>query len=522
MEASPEQTRNLGGSEADAGDDPVGRVSAQPTARWWGAVAIITVLGAIPRIVASAESLAWDELYLYAWVHDRGLGAMLDTVASTEKTPPLGFILAWLGDRLGSAPQMVRLPELIAGIALIPMVAILARRVFGAAAGITAAMLVAASPMLVFYSVEARSYGLTATLCVASAVLVLRVVDTGSRVAAIAYAVTAAAALMSHYTAFAVLATLAIFSFVAWPQRRGLIALAQAGPALATIIWLPGMIDQARISADELARIASVAPLTFNTVGSITGRNLIGHPLAPLSRVPGTVGIALIAAGTAIGLVYAGARLLHWARARSRTGPSKESLLVVALTCAAPLAAVAVSLQPHQSMLFPRNLMASLPTALILIAALLARPPRAAASVATALVIAGLAAGTVIELTDARRPDAAAAAHAVASRWRPGDRIVELCCLTGGAGPLGTAVAIELEPQQRQSLSVLSRSGDRPYSDSLGSGGRLFVIGYIPEGASREMFFNPPRQWSAAYRRVWQRRWPGLLDAVAAEYVPRG
>lgn len=511
-------------NEQAAGSWPPGVTGNRnrPTGRWWGAVGLLTALGTVPRLVASADSLAWDELYLWAWVHDRGFGAMLDTVAAKEKTPPLGFMLAWLSDQLGGGPQLIRLPEVIAGIGLIPLIALLARRTFGAGTGLAAAALAAASPMLVFYSVEARSYGLTAALCVAATLLALRVIDTGSRRAAAGYAVTAAAALMSHYTAFAVLAVLAVFTFIAWPRARRLIAIAQAGPMLATLIWIPGLIDQTRISADELARIASVAPLSLDTVASIIGRNLIGHPLAPLSRMPSTLGLTLIAVGAAIALGFAVRRLITWLGSANRVNPAKETALMVALALAAPVAAILISLQPHQSMLFPRNLMASLPAALILAAALLARPPKPAALIATSLVAAGLAVGTWIEVTDAQRPNAQAAADAVASRWQRGDRIVELCCLTGGDGPLGTAVELALNPHERRSLSVLSRTGDRPYVDSLADGGRLFVIGYVPDGARSQMFLNPPSEWSKAYRKVWQRRWPGLLDAIATEYVPRG
>ena len=444
---------------------------------------------------------------------------MLSTVAAQEKTPPLGFMLAWLADQIGGAPQLIRAPAVIAGLAIVPMVGVLAKRCFGEVAGLAAAALAAASPMLVFYSVEARSYSLTAALCLASTLLLLRLIDTGSRTAAVGYALAAGAALMSHYTAFGVLAAQAVVAFVAWPDRRREVAWAQAGPIMVTADWLPGLIDQTRISADELARIAAVAPLSFDTTATIIGRNLLGHPLVDLDRVPGAVGTWLIVAGAALAAGFAVSRLTAWLRDPERRLPQRETVLLAAIAVAAPTVAIIVSSQPHQSMMFPRNLMASLPAALVLVAALLTRPPRAAAITATGLVVGGFAIGTVIEVTQTQRPAAAKAAAAIAGRWQPGDRIVELCCLTGGNGPLGTAVSTALGQREVRALSVLSKTGDAPFEESLADRRRLFVIGYVPAGQTKQLFFDPPPPWAGAFRPVWQKRWPGLLETVATEYA---
>ena len=495
---------------------------ARADARWWAAIAAISLAGAVPRLYAATESLAWDELYLYAWVHDRGLLPMLKTVATKEKTPPLGFVLAWLADQVATVPQAVRAPELIAGIALVPLVALLGRRAFGPTAGIVAALLAAASPMLIFYSVEARSYSLTAVLALASTLLLLKALDSGSRSAAIGYALTAAASLLSHYTACGVLVAQAVTAFVLWPKRRRLIALAQLGPLLALLVWLPALLDQLKISTDELARIAAVAPLTASNFGSVIARNLFGHPLTGLDRVPGTTGIWLVASGAGLALVAAAVRLAGWLRSNERGRPKPTTFLLLAVALGAPMLAVGVSLQPHQSMMFPRNLMASLPAALVLIGALLTRPPRALAVFSTVLILSGLVIGTWIELTTAQRPDVRAAARAVAAEWRPGDRIIDLCCLTGGKGPLGTGVAINLPQGPRSSLSILSRTGDRPYFDSLRSGGRVFVIGYVPAGLRSQLFFSPPRLWSASFVLTRRRLWLGMVDTVASEYRPNG
>ncbi|MCX6388190.1 MAG: glycosyltransferase family 39 protein, partial [Solirubrobacterales bacterium] len=152
--------------------------------RWWTAVGLITALATVPRVIGSFEGIAWDELYLRAWVHGRSLGEMLHLVAVKEKTPPLGFVLSWIADQLGSGSSssgLIRLPSLLAGVALIPIVALLGRRLIGSRAGVAAAAIAAASPFLVFYSVEARSYSLTVALSTASTLLLLRALDRGGK-----------------------------------------------------------------------------------------------------------------------------------------------------------------------------------------------------------------------------------------------------------------------------------------------------------------------------------------------------
>lgn len=505
--------------------------------RWWVLVAAITVAGAVPRLIAATQSLAWDELYMYALVHGNGFGQMLDAVADTEKTPPLGFILGWLGDSIGSDPRWLRLPAVIAGVAVVPLTAMLARRAFGNRAGIAAAALAAANPMLVFYSSEARSYALTAALCVASTVFLLSAVRNGSRRDAALYSVVSAAALMSHYTAIGLLVAQAVVAFLLWPDRRRLVAAAQAGPVLATAAWLPGLSTQVGISDDELSRIDAIAPLSPDTVADVIARNLIGHPGLgeTLDTVPGAIGSTLIGAGLAIALIAA----IRGAADRRGTAANERDRrvlwLVLTTALATPLLAIAVSSQPGQSILFPRNLMASLPAALVLVAALLTAGPRGWRVIAPALVTAGLAVGTTISITEVKRPAIRPAALAVAERWEPGDRILYSCCLAGGRGPLGTAVEINLPERMRSSVRVTSHDRGAVYTEMLGSKGRLFVIGNrltksdrnAPESERRKLRWFmpleeiPPAGFLAEFRGEPVFFGEGYLDTLVVEYSRR-
>jgi hypothetical protein len=281
------------------------------------------------------------------------------------------------------------------------------------------------------------------------------------------------------------------------------------------------MADQVRNSSDELARLSAAAPLSFDTLGKLIERTLVGNPFVALDRVPGSAALVAIAIGAAIAAGFALARCLEWLRLQDRPKP-KPATILLALIAIAPLAlALLVSLQPKQSMLLPRNVIVGLPAVLALISAVLVRPPRPAAAAACALVIGGLAAGSIVALTEGRRPASREAALAVSSRWKPGDRILDLCCIAGARGPLGTAVAINLPKDRRSALSLAVVTGNGIYEQVLRKRSRLFVIGARIEGNKDLILFSPPKGWMEAYRPVWSKRWPGVFETEAIEFTPR-
>ncbi|MCX6393642.1 MAG: glycosyltransferase family 39 protein [Solirubrobacterales bacterium] len=495
-------------------------VSSWRTRNWRLSVAAVTLAGAVARIVGDRDSIAWDEVYLYSWVHGKGLGQMMHLVAVHEKTPPLGFVLSWISDQMGSSPSLIRIPSLIAGVALIPLVAALGRRLGGQRTGVVAALLVAASPFLVFYSVEARSYSLTVALCTASTLLLVRALKDGRRADWVGYSLVAAFALMSHYTAFAVLAAQTLWAVAAYPRNRKSILLTQAGPLLAALIWLPWLKQQVDNSSDELHRIAAVSPLDFGNVSAIIGHSLVGHPLTSVARLPGQWGLSLVLSGLAVAAV---ALVVDRLRGRASQEPmTRANIWLLVVLALAPLAlALGVSLQPGQSMLLARNLITAVPAVALLVASLMASRGRAVALASTALVTAGLALGTVVELRQIQRPATGPAADAIASRWKPGDRVIDLCCLSGGEGPLGQALALQLAKGPRDSLTVLSQGGDSAYAASLKTKGRVFIVGYRLPGAATPLFYGPPKPWTARFHRTWAREWPGLVETVAWEFSQR-
>src|SRR4051794_32174619 len=121
----------------------------------WAAVAGLTAIAFGIRLAQLDQSLFGDELIMYRIVaHGHGLGRVVSLVHDTESTPPLHFVLAWLGVQLGDPMAGMRLPSLVAGTALVPATFALGRRTLGAAAGLAGAGVVAIAPFAIFYGVE--------------------------------------------------------------------------------------------------------------------------------------------------------------------------------------------------------------------------------------------------------------------------------------------------------------------------------------------------------------------------------
>ncbi len=143
---------------------------------------LISVAALVFRLEYIYSALHHDEAYTYmAFAHS--LRAAL-TDYHLPNNHVFHSILVFLSTQLvGNSPPVVRLPALAAGILLVPAVYALGKRHYDPWVGLGAALLVAASPALIGYSVNARGYTLVALLGVVLLLLGQRVLRDGNRFA---------------------------------------------------------------------------------------------------------------------------------------------------------------------------------------------------------------------------------------------------------------------------------------------------------------------------------------------------
>jgi hypothetical protein len=200
------------------GSHPAARTSLWPAWCPWPLAAILLLAAALRLPTLGSQSLWYDEAFTPVHVLHASLGATLRSVSHTENSPPLWYVLEWGFTRvLGTGALALRLLSALAGLATVPLAWGVGRELAGRRAAAATALFVAVNPLFVWYSQEARVYGLfvfTATLALWCFLRALRV-STPRRLAA--FAASGALALLTHYFAVFLLAPMCVWLLFAAP-----------------------------------------------------------------------------------------------------------------------------------------------------------------------------------------------------------------------------------------------------------------------------------------------------------------
>jgi len=515
------------------------------------AVLALTAVGAVPRVLVAHQPVFADELSTY-WISVRhSLGGVLSLLYSSgrihhaEITPPLSFLASWLTTRAGATVELLRLPSLLAGIATIPLVHLLGLRTVGRRAALTAAALTALSPFMIYYSAEARAYGLMMLLVVCAVLCLVLAIDTGRRRWWALYAVCAAAAFYSHYTSVFVLAVALGWTLWSEPRARRAALLANAGAAALVIPWIPGLIQDIRSPTVKI--LSELSAFTPGAVRVDLEHWALGYPYTVaggLRALPGVAALVLLALAAAVALVGlarrrppARWRTAPWPTTRRPgaptqrpTAPTRRLVLVGALMLATPVGEIVASAVGNH-IIGVRDLAASWPFLALTAAAALAGAGRRLGLVAAALAVVafGLGAEKMLQPRFAR-PNFQAAADYVAARARPGDVVID------ATGPLSPGPLTGLDVALHRRLTVLRvlapAERDHPFglfdqpvpisrafaqAVTAARGGRVFIVSVRLPVATRGPDITPP-VLPGGYRLRAQRSWRGFVLTLASVY----
>jgi mannosyltransferase len=352
----------------------LGENSRPQLARAWSLlpVAAATVLAAALRFPTLGEQSYWLDEAVTVDLLRRDLIEMLRAIPSSESTPPLYYLVAWAwANAFGTGEVALRSLSALFGTAMVPVaygagVALLSRRV-----GLIAAGFAATSPLLVWYSQEARAYALVALLSALSFFLFARAVRRPSDGTLLAWAVVSALALASHYFAVFLVAVEAASLFVL-TSRRAAAAVAAGGVAIAGLALLPLALYQER-----QGRTSWIAD---TPIGDRI-QEVVRQFVSGVYSIPHGQKLALLVVGVAIAFLVLRAR-------PDERRPAFLALAVGALTIVLPLALALFGLDYF----FYRNLLGAwLPIALFLAIALGAKGAGwAGAAVAGLLVVTSI------------------------------------------------------------------------------------------------------------------------------------
>jgi hypothetical protein len=306
-------------------------------------------VGAALRFATLDQQSFWaDEAYTAELVRG-SLGDVLNYVPRTESTPPAYYILAWFWAQLFGVGEVgLRSFSAVAGTLMVPFAYLAGAKLVSRRTGLIAAGLVATSPLLVWYSQEARAYGLMALLGTISMYLFAIAARDLSRGAVIGLGAVSALALATHY--FAVLLFVAQAAFLLTRRSlRGAVLWAAALVGLVALALAPLVLEQ---HPDE--RTGWIEQIELRErIQEIPAQFIFGQ--ASL-KVPYAAGLAALA-----GLVLASGFFVLGPRAR---GGASLALAVAIGTATAALVARAggfdfVYYRPLIHALFPAILAAS-------------------------------------------------------------------------------------------------------------------------------------------------------------------
>jgi mannosyltransferase len=308
-----------------------------------GLAAIVAVAAAVRLWRIGDQSFWLDESFTVDLVQ-RPFGDMLSTVARTESTPPLYYVLAWLWAKVfGHGEAGLRALSALFGTLAVPVAWRAARELFSPRAGLLAAALVAFNPFFVWYSQEARSYSLLVLMAALSVVFLVRALRERTRRAYGLWALTAALGLLTHYFAAFLLLPEAAWLLWAARERAALTAVgavAVVGAALAPL----ALHQRAQGHTSFIADLSLRSRITALPKTLVTGE--LGTPTPLIGPLAGLIAVAAI--------VYA-----------LRERPARMLMAVAATTAALPLV-LALSGADY---LLPRNLIALYVPVVVVVAA---------------------------------------------------------------------------------------------------------------------------------------------------------
>lgn len=335
---------------------PARRTSpALPTRRrllrlWTHGVPVAALLLAVlVRLVqwAGGRSLWLDEAMISASIVSRGYGDLVgEPLLYRQAAPPL-----WLWAEaasvqlLGNGERALRLVPLLCGIAVLGLAAAVARRVLPAVLFPVVVLLVAANPVLLYYSNEVKQYSSDVALTLLVVLLALRALEAmdappgTARRRLLVLAAAGSAAVWASHIAVLPLAGVSI----ALVLRR----LRAAGPAAAVgtgLLLTPWLVSLGIAYVQVLARVRENSVLV-DSWGSTYPTGLLdlpawlGRRAAALVEDPLTLGPTLLAVALLLGGTVALASRRPW------------PALVVGLPIGFGLLAAALSLYPLTSRL---------------------------------------------------------------------------------------------------------------------------------------------------------------------------
>jgi 4-amino-4-deoxy-L-arabinose transferase-like glycosyltransferase len=278
-------------------------ISARLSHRVLWALAGLTALGIAVRFASlGVQAYHHDEVITAARVIPGSFTEMLGQVKGSESNPPLYYVLAWgWAKAFGTGEVELRSLTALFGAATVPVAFLIGRELASNRAGLIAAALVAVSPMLIWYSQEARSYALLVFFGALALLFFVRALRTRDGRDLGLWALASALALCSHYFAVFAVAIEAVWLLVALRARWHAVLIAVGAVVAVGLALLP--LIAAQVNPTHIGWIdhSLLSTRLFESGGSFligeTGHVIAQPPRERYALIPTLlIGVALLLA----------------------------------------------------------------------------------------------------------------------------------------------------------------------------------------------------------------------------------
>ena len=366
-------------------------------------VAVTTLAAGLMLYSLGSRSLHLDEGFTVGLVR-RSTGDFLYALTHWEVNQAPYYVLFRGWYQLGEGQATMRLLSVAFGVATVPVIYLLGKRLFDERVGLVAAVLLTLNAMVVQWSQQLRAYSMLLLLATLATWALVRAVDRPGTRTALLYAALATLAVYTHFFAVLVIGTHAVTLLAVRPLPRRLLTVVGAVMTL-PLAAIAVFVLTAR--TDPLAWIEHPSPAELvSRVGDLAGGN------AEQLVVYGLVALA--------GLAVA------WRAVR--TDPRSEAswrYTLVAAWLVLPLAVVIVLSYAGKPLLEPRYLIIVCPPlALVAALGLVRLPQRQVARAAAVALVTVSALGVVQWYRTDGREDWRGATAAVLAGAQPGDIVV--------------------------------------------------------------------------------------------------
>lgn len=362
------------------------------------------------------RSLWLDEALLARNVVERDLGGLLEPL-SGQQGAPVGYLWVVRAVIVAFEPseRWMRLPSLIAGLAVVALAWAVGRRLFSRRTAAVATALVAVSPGLIRYSTELKQYSLDAAVALGLVLLAARAGDRPGPAASAVLAVAGAVAVWLSHPAVFVLAGIGAVLLVGALRRRdraGIGQLAAVGALWAASAGILYWVSLRELTENDF--LTAYWQAGFPDDPARPQRLLSWFWTSSVDLLETLGGIDLAVVALVLVLTAVVAAVLR------RQGGS-----VALLFASVPALVVAASLEQYPFR--GRLALFLLPPTLVALASMIELRPRALRVLAAGALMV-VAVGPVRDSIDEARsptsfPESRPVLHHLAERIEPGDRI---------------------------------------------------------------------------------------------------